>query len=223
MRAGRAEPAHGRCGNCRAALMTPRRGGDLHRRCVGGVRVRRVASSGASVSRCRRSRSRSCSGTRWPSGSRPRRSCFSAWRWRWRRSAAGSRPAGAAAGSRGCSRWRSARGSAASTCCMPARISTFDRAHGLRSIPGALRRRRARCASRAACTSSPSSCLLALGPVAAARRVYLAGVAVVAALLVYEQSLVSDERSVAGQARVRSERLRRHPVSRSTAAAIYVH
>ena len=41
--------------------------------------------------------------------------------WRWRRSAAGSRPAGAAAPSRGCSGSRSAPGSAASTCSTPAR------------------------------------------------------------------------------------------------------
>ena len=50
--------------------------------------------------------------------------------------------------------------------------------------------------------------LLPLGPI------YLGGVALVAALLIYEQSLVSATRSLAGEARVRSERLGRHPVFR---------
>ena len=61
------------------------------------VRLRRVEARADLLRCCRRSRWRSSSGTRWRSGSRPTRSCFSAWRWRWRRSAAGSRPADAAA------------------------------------------------------------------------------------------------------------------------------
>ena len=111
-------------------------------------------------------------------------------------------------------RWRSAPGSAASTCSTPARISTFDRAHGLRSIPvrfgvGAVAGDLARDARRHGRL-----------PGGARRRcadlgwLYLAGVAGVALLLVYEQSLVRERRSVAGQARVRPERLRRHPLSR---------
>ena len=88
----------------------------------------------------------------------------------------------------------------------------FDRAHGLRSIPVrfgvpaslAISRADARGDDRRACWrwrgSRRSSAL------------YLAGVGVVAALLVYEQSLVARRRSVAGEARVRSERLRRHPL-----------
>ena len=58
--------------------------------------VRRCAprSSAGCASCCRRSRSRSCSGIRWPSGSRPTRRCSSAWRWRSRRSAAGLPPGG---------------------------------------------------------------------------------------------------------------------------------
>ena len=86
--------------------------------------ARRVAAESDLSACCRRWRSRSCSGTRWPSATPPTRSCSSVWRWRWRRWAAGWRSAGAAAGSRGCWRWRSARGSAASTSCTPARIST---------------------------------------------------------------------------------------------------
>ena len=73
---------------------------------------------------CRRWRWRSCSGIRWPSATPPGRSCSSAWRWRWRRSAAGWRSAAAAAGSRGCWRRRSAPGWAASTSSTPARTST---------------------------------------------------------------------------------------------------
>ena len=42
---------------------------------------------------CRRSRSRSCSGIRSPSATRPTRRRSSAWRWPWRRSAAGWPPA----------------------------------------------------------------------------------------------------------------------------------
>ena len=92
----------------------------------------------------------------------------------------------------------------------------FDRAHGLRSIPvrfgvPAVARDLAR-----RCTSSPSSCLLALraGRRRSARCTSPAS-ALVAALLVYEQSLVQRRRPVAGEARVRPERLRRHPLSRS--------
>ena len=68
----------------------------------------------------------------------------------------------------------------------------FDRAHGLRSIPvrfgvAALARDLARDARRRRRSASPRSAPVAdLGPL------YLAGVAGVAVLLVYEQSLVSE-------------------------------
>ena len=110
--------------------MTPRRGDALRRR-----RRRSCSSSARRGSarcawRCRRSRWRSSSGTRWPSATRPTRSCFSAWRWRWRRSAAGLPRAAAAAPSRGCSAWPSACGSAASTSSTPARTSSSIAATG---------------------------------------------------------------------------------------------
>ena len=78
---------------------------------------------------------------------------------------------------------------------------------------GALRRARGRSRSRASCTSSPSPCLLALalvtplGAVLSRRRRAGRGAAGLRAVA------RARRRSVAGQARVRSERLRRHPVS----------
>ncbi len=68
---------------------------------------------------------------------------------------------------------------------------TFDRAHGLRSIPVRFGVRRALFISRGMHVIAVL-CLAALGPVADLGAVYLAGVAGVAALLVYEQSLVSE-------------------------------
>ena len=67
----------------------------------------------------------------------------------------------------------------------------FDRAYGLRSIPVRFGVRRALLISRAmhVCTVV---CLAALGPVAELGWVYAAGVAGVAVLLIYEQSLVSE-------------------------------
>jgi 4-hydroxybenzoate polyprenyltransferase len=68
---------------------------------------------------------------------------------------------------------------------------TFDRAHGLRSIPVRFGVARSLLISRGMHVVTVI-CLTALGPVADLGRVYLAGVAGVAALLVYEQSLVSE-------------------------------
>jgi 4-hydroxybenzoate polyprenyltransferase len=68
---------------------------------------------------------------------------------------------------------------------------TFDRAHGLRSIPVRFGVARALRISRGMHIITVI-CLAALGPVADLGGVYLAGVAGVAALLVYEQSLVSE-------------------------------
>ena len=92
-------------------------------------------------------------------------------------------------GSRGCSRSRSAPGSAASTSCMRARTSTsIARTACARSRCGSVCDRRSRYHAR--CTSSTIVCLLALGAVTPLPWFYYAGVGAVAALLAYEQSLV---------------------------------
>ena len=66
----------------------------------------------------------------------------------------------------------------------------FDRAHGLRSIPVRFGVGRSLTDFARACTSSTVLASAALGVVAPLGPVYLAGVAGVAVLLVYEQSLV---------------------------------
>jgi 4-hydroxybenzoate polyprenyltransferase len=66
----------------------------------------------------------------------------------------------------------------------------FDIAHGLRSIPVRFGVQRSLMISRGMHVLTVI-CLVALGPLADLGRVYLAGVAGVAGLLVYEQSLVS--------------------------------
>jgi len=68
---------------------------------------------------------------------------------------------------------------------------TFDRAHGLRSIPVRFGVARSLVISRAMHVITVA-CLAALGPLAHLGGIYLAGVAGVAVLLVYEQSLVSE-------------------------------
>jgi 4-hydroxybenzoate polyprenyltransferase len=68
---------------------------------------------------------------------------------------------------------------------------TFDRAHGLRSIPVRFGVAHALLISRGMHLVTVI-CLAALGPVADLGAVYLAGVAGVAVLLAYEQSLVSE-------------------------------
>ncbi|HEY7056581.1 MAG TPA: UbiA-like polyprenyltransferase [Vicinamibacterales bacterium] len=67
----------------------------------------------------------------------------------------------------------------------------FDRAHGLRSIPVRFGVRRSLALSRVMHVIA-ILCLAALAGVADLGRLYLAGVALVAVLLVYEQSLVSE-------------------------------
>ncbi len=67
----------------------------------------------------------------------------------------------------------------------------FDREHGLRSIPVHFGVARSLVISRAMHLITVV-CLAALGPVAHLGGVYLAGVAGVAALLVYEQSLINE-------------------------------
>ena len=96
---------------------------------------RRPGRSAGSASRCRRWRSRSCSGTRSPSASPATRSCSSAWRWRLRPSVAGWRRAAeldwraVLAGPRHRHLGRRLRRALR----LPG--VTFDRAHGLQSIP----------------------------------------------------------------------------------------
>ena len=68
---------------------------------------------------------------------------------------------------------------------------SFDRAHGLRSIPVRFGVARSLAISRAMHVVTVL-CLLALAPAAGLGWIYLAGVAGVALLLVYEQSLVSE-------------------------------
>jgi 4-hydroxybenzoate polyprenyltransferase len=67
----------------------------------------------------------------------------------------------------------------------------FDRAHGLRSIPVRFGVARSLVISRLM-HAITVVCLGALGPIAGLGGIYLAGVAGVAVLLVYEQSLVSE-------------------------------
>ncbi len=68
----------------------------------------------------------------------------------------------------------------------------FDRSHGLRSIPVRFGVRRALAISRAMHVGT-IVCMALLGGVAALGPIYIAGVALVAALLAYEQSLVSPD------------------------------
>jgi 4-hydroxybenzoate polyprenyltransferase len=68
----------------------------------------------------------------------------------------------------------------------------FDRAHGLRSIPVRFGIPASLAISRVM-HAVAVGCLVALGFVAPLGRVYFAGVAIVAALLVYEQSLVRSD------------------------------
>ncbi len=67
----------------------------------------------------------------------------------------------------------------------------FDRSHGLRSIPTRFGVATAIRLSRAMHVATVV-CMVAIGQVAALPVLYMAGVALVAGLLVYEQSLVSD-------------------------------
>ena len=119
--------------------------------------------------------------------------------------------------SRGCSAWRSACGSAASTFSMPARTSTSIARTACNSIPGALRHRAVAVISRVMHVATVV-CMAALAWLLPLGPIYLGGVALVAALLIYEQSLVSAARSVAGEARLRSQRVGRHPVFRDDGA-----
>ena len=116
--------------------------------------------------------------------------------------------------SRGCSAWRSGLWVGGFDILYACQDVEFDRAHGLNSIPvrfgvaQSLVDFARRCMSRRSICMAALAWLLPLGPI------YLGGVALVAALLIYEQSLVSATRSVAGETRVRSQRVGRHPVFR---------
>ena len=187
----RAQPAHG---DARAAARRDdrARGDAVRRRLQPRRSSARPPSSARSVSRSRRSRWRSCSGIRSPSASRPTRSCFSGWRWRWRRSAAGSRRAAgqrlAAVAARSGDRHLGRRLRRA--VCLPGSRRSIARRAAL--DPGPLRRRRDRSSSRARCTSSPSPASPRWGRWRDLGWIYGAGVVGVALLLVYEQSLVSE-------------------------------
>ena len=125
---------------------------------------------------------------------------------------------GAAAGSRGCSALAIGTWVGGFDVLYACQDLEFDRAHGLRSIPvrfGVARR----CVISRPCTSSPSSPALARSRRRAARLDLLAGVAGVAVLLRLRAVAGQRARSVAGQARVRSERLRRHPLPRGDGAS----
>ena len=127
-----------------------------------------------------------------------------------RRLAGGRRPrrlGAVAAGAR-----RSARGSAASTCSTPARISTSIARTGCGRFRCASASRR-RWRSRARCTSSRSCAWSRWRGSRRSARVYLAGVARRRAAARLRAVAGPRRRSVAGEARVRPERLRRHPVS----------
>ena len=137
----------------RGLLSRPEADGLRDRRCRRCSCLRRRGSPRC-ASCSRRSRWRSCSGTRSPSGSRPTRRCSSASRWPLRRSVDGLPRAVAAAPSRGCSASPSGYGSAASTFSMPARMST-----SIASMVCARSRRPSACrhrfVCRASCTWSP--------------------------------------------------------------------
>ncbi len=88
-----------------------------------------------------------------------------------------------------------------------------DRAHGLHSIPVRFGIARSLAISRVMHVMAVAA-LAALGPVAKLGWFYLAGVAGVAALLVLRTVARVRARPVAGQTRVRSQRLRGHSLSR---------
>ncbi len=139
----------------------------------------RVAVEHALPACWRRWRWRSCSGTRWPSGSRPTRSCSSGWRWRWRRSADGSPPAGGG----GPEPWLLGLaiglwvgGFDILYACQDV---DFDRGHGLRSIPARFGVASAIQLSRVMHVGTVIA-MAALWSVADLPALYLGGVAVVA-------------------------------------------
>ena len=153
----------------------------------------RRGSSARCASCSRRSRSRSCSGIRWRSASRATRSCFSGSRWRSRRSAAGSPRAGAAASEPwllGAGDRHLGRRLRRPLCLPGSRVRSRARP-ALDS--GALRRRALAADLARRCTSSTVAVPRRARPRSRiSGRSYLAGVAGVAVLLVYEQSLVSE-------------------------------
>ena len=179
---------------------------------VGLFRLLRRGGSARCASCCRRWRWPSCSGIRWPSGTRRGRRCFSAWRWPWRRSAGGWPSAGAPAGSRGCWRWRSARGSAGSTCCMPVRTwSSIARTACGRFLSGSAWPR-SLAISRAMHVVT-IACLLALPLVTPLPAWYEAGRRAGRRAAGVRTVARQRGRSLAGQASIRHERVRRHSVS----------
>ena len=166
------------------------RGDALRGRRVGRLRVRVVATEPAVRPVVAGGTSRSCSGIRSPSATRPTRRRSSASRWRWRRLVDGWRPA--AVGGRepwllGLAIGLWVGGFDILYACQDV---DFDRAHGLQLDSRSFRRRARRSGSRARCTSRPSSCMAALGLARAARPDLPCRRRARRALLFYEQSLV---------------------------------
>ncbi len=89
----------------------------------------------------------------------------------------------------------------------------FDRAHGLRSIPVRFGVGRSLLISRALHVATVG-CLCALGVIRPLGPIYFAGVAAGRAAPRLRADAGARGRSLAGQARLRPERLRRHPLSR---------
>ena len=188
----RAEPAHGDArDSARAVPPRQRRAASSSSRRSSSSTV--PGSSARCAAGCRRWRWPSCSGTRWPSASPPTRSSSSASRWPWRRWAGGWLPAGAP----GAEPWWLALaiglwvgGFDILYACQDV---DFDRAHGLHSIPARFGvRRRDPPLAPAACRHHRRDDR-GRGPSAQLPAVYFAGVLLVAALLVYEQSLVAAD------------------------------
>ena len=109
-------------------------------------------------------------------------------------------------------RWRSAPGSAASTCCTPARTRVRSRARSAVDS-GALRRAARRSRISRVMHVVPSSCLRRWPGSTPLPPFYYAGVGVRGAAARVRAVARARRRPVAGQARVRPERLRRHPLS----------
>ncbi len=114
--------------------------------------------AGAAVRRCSlRWRWRSSSGIRSRSATPGPRSSSSVSRWPWRRWVAGSRRAAAWRGNRSGSRVAIGTWVGGFDVLYACQDVEFDRAHGLRSMPSAVRRARGARGSPAPCTWSPSS------------------------------------------------------------------
>ena len=171
-------------------VAVPRAGSHLRGGGVGRVRAGGVAARPGVRGPLARSPSPSSSGTRSPSATRISRRRSWASPWRSRRSAGGWRQAGAAAGNRGWLGLAIGLWVGGFDVLYACQDLEFDRAHGLRSIPVRFGVPGSLAISRAMHVATVLA-MAAIAIVAPLGPIYLAGVAAVAALLVYEQSLVS--------------------------------